>query len=254
MPNPRPEFLGLSFDAVSIQSALAEVMRLAHGERFTLVVTPNVDHIVRLHRLQEAGANIETENLFAAYNAARLCLCDSRVLAGLARLSGIALPVVTGSDLTAALLTGPLDGIATVALVGGTQSQFDWLSQRHPTISWSQHIPPMGLRHNAAAQRNAVRFIVETRADIVLLAIGSPQSELVGQQALVSSGARGVGLCIGASVEFITGEKRRAPPVIGKLGLEWAFRLLTEPRRLWRRYLVDGPMIFPIWIGWRRNL
>jgi UDP-N-acetyl-D-mannosaminuronic acid transferase (WecB/TagA/CpsF family) len=63
-------------------------------------------------------------------------------------------------------------------------------------------------------------------------------------------GATGVGLCIGASLEFLTGAKRRAPLWLQRLGLEWLFRLLTEPRRLWRRYLVEGPRIFVLWWRW----
>jgi exopolysaccharide biosynthesis WecB/TagA/CpsF family protein len=62
-----------------------------------------------------------------------------------------------------------------------------------------------------------------------------------------------VALCIGASIEFLSGARRRAPRWMQRAGLEWAFRLLSEPRRLWRRYIVEGPRIFVIWYRWRRT-
>jgi exopolysaccharide biosynthesis WecB/TagA/CpsF family protein len=59
---------------------------------------------------------------------------------------------------------------------------------------------------------------------------------------------------VGASLEFLAGEKRRAPRLVQAASMEWAFRLLSEPGRLWRRYLVEGPAIFRIWLDWRRSL
>ncbi|MBS0481121.1 MAG: WecB/TagA/CpsF family glycosyltransferase [Proteobacteria bacterium] len=249
MPGQRSEFLGIEFDLIPAEAVPGVVLGLARTEHFSLVVTPNVDHVVRLHQAAPSAAR---DALWAAYRSARLCLCDSRILARLARLGGVRLPVVTGSDLTAALLASPLEGIRSIALIGGTQRQCEWLAERHPQITWLHHVPPMGLRTNAAAQQEVADFVVTGGADIVLLAIGSPQSEIVAGLVSARKEARGVALCIGASVEFVTGEKRRAPPILGRLGLEWAFRLASEPGRLWRRYLVDGPRIFPIWLAWYR--
>jgi len=60
-----------------------------------------------------------------------------------------------------------------------------------------------------------------------------------------------VGLCVGASLAFLTGQLRRAPRAMQVLHLEWLFRLLSEPRRLWRRYVLKGPRIFHIWWKYR---
>jgi N-acetylglucosaminyldiphosphoundecaprenol N-acetyl-beta-D-mannosaminyltransferase len=57
-------------------------------------------------------------------------------------------------------------------------------------------------------------------------------------------GTVGAGLCIGASLDFITGRERRAPRLVQRLSLEWAYRLAVDPRRMWRRYLVEGPRVF----------
>ena len=83
----------------------------------------------------------------------------------------------------------------------------------------------------------------------MLLAIGSPQQELFAQALLRRGRCWGVALCIGAGLEFLVGARRRAPVPVQRLGLEWAYRLLSEPRRMWRRYLVDGPRILPLFLA-----
>ena len=76
------------------------------------------------------------------------------------------------------------------------------------------------------------------------LAIGSPQQEIIAQKLKGRGVARGLALCIGASIDFITGAEKRAPLWIRKSGFEWVFRLVQNPRRLAKRYLVRGPRIF----------
>jgi UDP-N-acetyl-D-mannosaminuronic acid transferase (WecB/TagA/CpsF family) len=76
------------------------------------------------------------------------------------------------------------------------------------------------------------------------LAIGSPQQEIIAQKLKGRGVARGLALCIGASIDFITGVERRAPLWMQQSGLEWLFRLAQNPRRLAKRYLVRGPGIF----------
>lgn len=243
------EFLGERFAVLDLPGALEWVLRHARSPAFAYLATPNVDHVVRLHR---PPAGLDPAVLRSAYDDADLLLCDSRILALLARRSGLALPVVPGSDLTAALLSAPLAPDTRIALVGGTEAQRAWLAAARPEAQVFHHQPPMGLRTNDAAQLAAARFIEEARPHLTLLTVGAPQSEIVALLVKARGRAGGVALCVGASLEFLTGEKRRAPRAIQALHLEWAFRLASEPRRLWRRYLVEGPAIFGIWRRWER--
>ena len=89
----RIEFLGVEFDQLSEQQVIDRLALVTPETPFAYIATPNVDHIVRL-----ASDGTEAD-VGAAYARASLCVCDSRVLALLARLHGIRLPVVTGSDL-----------------------------------------------------------------------------------------------------------------------------------------------------------
>jgi N-acetylglucosaminyldiphosphoundecaprenol N-acetyl-beta-D-mannosaminyltransferase len=77
-------------------------------------------------------------------------------------------------------------------------------------------------------------------AQLVWLGLGSPKQDRVAER-LCELAAAPVLLCVGAAFDFVSGAKRRAPSWMQRAGLEWLYRLVAEPRRLWRRYLVDGP-------------
>ena len=239
---PRQNFLGVEFDVAREAEVLAAVRRAADSDHFRFLVTPNVDHVVRLDRNNPADAAA-----LKAYRQAWLTVCDSRIIGGLAKLSGVDLPVVPGSDLTARLLQDERFAGLHCLMVGGTPATIATLRGKFPGLRWSHHRPGPDVLRDHTAQTGIVQAVCEARADIVFMAFGFPQSELVCQIIAASGQGRGVALCIGASLEFLTGEKTRAPRLMQQLRLEWLFRLVSEPRRLWRRYLVVGPRIFLIW-------
>ena len=241
----RTSFLDLDFDALDESGAVETVLSLAQGDRFAYVVTPNVDHLVRLQRRKDDAA------LWSAYRSATLCLCDSRILLALARRSQLELSLVTGSDLTARLLGGA--GLQSAAVIGSDARLLRDLAANYPHVRFFHHLAPNGILHNVQAQLDIVRFVESCAAGVQFFAIGSPQSELICALIRQRGKAAGVGLCIGASLEFLTGAKLRAPRWMQRVGLEWLFRLANEPARLWRRYLLEGPTIFRIWWRWRVN-
>jgi exopolysaccharide biosynthesis WecB/TagA/CpsF family protein len=244
----RVDFLGLRFDRLDQDATLQVVTQAAGQDRFTYVVTPNVDHVVGLSRA-EAGDSVTR----AAYEGADLVLCDSRILQMLANFSDIGLPLVTGSDLTIRLLGAINQPGTIVAVIGGDADLIEALARLYPGIDWRHHMPPMGVRRDPLARLAIAEFVESAGAHYVLLAIGAPQSEIVCAEIAARGRVKGVALCIGASLEFVTGVKRRAPAAMQALRLEWLFRLLSEPRRLWRRYLVEGPKIVSIWLRWRAS-
>src|SRR5262249_4961555 len=78
------------------------------------------------------------------------------------------------------------------------------------------------------------------------IAVGCPQQELVAHRLKVRGRASGLALCIGASINFLTGTERRAPRWMQHIGMEWLYRALRDPVRLGRRYFARGPYIFPL--------
>lgn len=242
MRTDRVEFLGVDFDRLSEQDVVDRLRRVTAETPFGYIATPNVDHVVRL-----ADEGTEAD-IRAAYAKAALCVCDSRILARLARFRRIDLPVVTGSDLTADLLDKVVNPGDRLAVIGGNPDVVKRLSKRYPQAVFVHHEPPMGLRRDVAAQTAAADFIAKAKCRFTFLAVGSPQQELIAARV---TGGTGFGLCIGAALEFLTGDQVRAPVVLRKSGMEWAHRLASNPRRLWRRYLIEGPKVFLLAWRWK---
>jgi exopolysaccharide biosynthesis WecB/TagA/CpsF family protein len=206
-------------------------------DRFGYVVTPNVDHLIRYY---------EDPTFRAQYRAADFILMDSRFAANLVRLlKGVRLPVCTGSDLTAHLLAKVVQPADRIVVIGGNEAQAQQIAAKYGLTNLRHHNPPMGFINDPAAVEACLEFIERASPfRFCFLAVGSPQQEAIAQALRARGAARGLALCIGASLNFITGHEKRAPLWMQRLALEWLFRLLQNPKRLARRYLVRGPRIF----------
>jgi exopolysaccharide biosynthesis WecB/TagA/CpsF family protein len=107
------------------------------------------------------------------------------------------------------------------------------------------HNPPLGFIDDPTELERCLRFIEESSPfRFCFLAVGSPQQEQVAWLLKVRGRASGLALCIGGAINFLTGVERRAPQWMQRCGLEWAHRLLLNPKRMIGRYLLRGPRIF----------
>lgn len=221
--------------------ALEEFLPLAahYGqESYAYVVTPNVDHVIRYH----------DDPVFRdTYDRADYVLLDSRFLAAILRLAKRVRPrVCPGSDLTAHLL--PL--IArddTIVLIGASDAQCGALAHRYGLAGIRHYNPPMGFINQPDEVQRCLRFVeAHSPFRFCFLAVGSPQQEMLALELKRRGIARGLVLCIGASINFLTGAERRAPRWLQRLCLEWLYRLLQDPRRMARRYLLRGPRVFAL--------
>lgn len=230
--------LGMAFADLGPQGAAAAIAARPDGAPFGYVVTPNADHLVRLSR-DPALAEI--------YRQAWLRLLDSRVVAAMARGCGMLTPrVATGSDLTALLLARHIHPGEQITIVGLAPAWLAQLVARYRLAPPFHHNPPMAFDADAAAFRTAVEFIVTHPARLIFLAVGSPRQERLAAAVAATGRATGTALCIGASLLFLAGAERRAPGWMQRDGLEWAYRLAQDPRRLAGRYLLDSPRIVPL--------
>ncbi|AOR77925.1 WecB/TagA/CpsF family glycosyltransferase [Novosphingobium resinovorum] len=239
------EFLDIDFTPIDLPTAMDAVCKRPPTAPFTYIVTPNVDHVVRLLRRRS--------DLWPAYRDAWMTLCDSRILARLARGDGRELPVVTGSDLTLRLFEQGIAPDDAVAILGGSEATVARIKDLYGLRNVRYYNPPMGFIKDPRETARAVRFLVEAKARYSFLAVGSPQQEIIARRVSKARGGQGIGFCIGASLEFLSGEQERAPVVIQQMSMEWAFRLCSNPQRLWRRYLIEGPQIFRIHQMWRSS-
>jgi N-acetylglucosaminyldiphosphoundecaprenol N-acetyl-beta-D-mannosaminyltransferase len=236
-------FLNSAFDRIGLDTALERIGGRNPDNSFAFVVTPNVDHLVRL----------ETDTLLATlYAQAWLTVCDSRILELIGRMSGEQIEIAPGSDLTAKLFDTRIDPTQPLTIIGGDSKVVAAVTERYGLQDVRWHEPPMGLRSKPEAVAECARFVAENKSRFVFICVGSPQQEMIAEACLDRGDCTGIGLCVGASLDFLGGKAQRAPLWIQKTRMEWLHRLLQEPQRMWRRYLVDGPKVFMLWHRWRK--
>ncbi len=221
-------------DALTMQDALAKIEALVEQRHGGYVVTPNVDHVVLAER---------DPSLRMAYEHAALSLVDGMPLVWLSRALGTPLPErVCGADLIVPLMQMAAQYGWGVYLFGGAEGvgvrAAARLVREAPGLAVvGVDAPPYGFEYDPQQSAAALAKIQNTGAEIVLFGLGCPKQERLmcaWREQLMPA----VLLGIGAGLDFLAGSVRRAPAWMGRLGLEWAFRLLQEPRRLAHRYLV----------------
>jgi len=227
--------MGLRFADLTLDGALRWLTARPATTPFGYIVTPNSDHLVRMER---------QPRLRAIYDEAELRLLDSRVVSRAARLMGLPAPaVVPGSDLTATLVCEVIEPGELVTIIGMADEAVAVLAERCGLRRIAHYNPPMGFDESPAEMLRAVRFVEDNPARFTFLAVGEPRQCLVAHAIKQRGKAQGIGLCIGASLLFLSGHERRAPLPVQRAGLEWAWRLGHNPRRLARRYLLDSPKV-----------
>lgn len=229
-------FLGLDFLTASPQEW--RDMLLTSGDAgFRVLVTPNVDHIVQLSKRPE---------LVPIYEAADWRMCDSRIIERLGRMSGIELRCYPGADLVRDLLDDPRSQHLRIAVVGPAPDHFALLRERYPHHDLVLVEAPF-MAPGSPEWEATLRATETTGADLTLLCISFPKQEIFARDLKARGVARGAAIAAGASIDFLTGHQKRAPEIFRRIGMEWLYRLLSQPGRLWKRYLVDGPRIFLIY-------
>ena len=229
------EFMGLTFDCGSPERWLDEVLFAARDGPFRYVVTPNADHMVRY---LEGG--IEKH----VYEAAQYHVCDSRILNLLAKRVGKDLQPFPGSDLVRTVLEAQEARSLRIAIVGPGEADIAALRARFPELALD-HIPSAArMDPGDPAWVSCHEALMVAEFDLLLICLGFPKQEYMAHGLMQAGKAHGLGLCIGASIDFLTGKQKRAPVWMQGMHLEWLHRLGSQPRRLGRRYLVDGPRIF----------
>ena len=233
---PTVDLMGVELHAITESQAVQHIVAELDAGRGGMLVTPNLDH---LHR--------STKDLsFAALVAeADLVVADGMPLVWAAKVQDTPLPArVAGSDLIWSLSELAARRGKSIFLLGGSPGTADAaarvLGEKHPELKVAgTYCPPIGFDRDEQEVTNVARIVAEARPDIVFVALGSPKQERLIcriRQWLPHAWYLGVGI----SFSFVCGEVKRAPRWMQKSGLEWLHRLLQEPKRLFRRYIVVG--------------
>ena len=210
-------------------------------ERLLACGRSHVVHFLPAHPLVVARRDPEYRALL---NGGDLNLVDGASVALALRLYGRRAPRTTGSGALELLSSWGVQAGVRHYLYGGTPEAVEGLCRRleqeHPGIEIvGAESPPF--REPSAGDLAAARDRMRAAgAQLAWIGLGSPKQDRVAGR-LCELGAAPVLLCVGAAFDFVSGEKRRAPQWMQRAGLEWLHRLLSEPRRLWRRYLLGNP-------------
>jgi exopolysaccharide biosynthesis WecB/TagA/CpsF family protein len=229
---PRVAVSGVGIDALTVEQA-KRALRDACVERPDPplnIATVNLDLI--------ALANVD-RGYATVLERSGLRLADGAGVIWLGRLRGNPIPErVTGSDLTEWLVDGGLPGVR-LYLFGSTHDVHEQVRARaaaHGAVVVGGACPPRSAVDPPEASTALIEDIRASNADVLLVALGAPLQERWIDRWRDHLNVAAV-MGVGGSLDYLGGAQRRAPESWQRLGMEWVFRLLQDPRRLWRRYL-----------------
>ena len=239
----RIELFGVQIDPLRMDEAVGQVLSWSRGDevRCRFVVTPNVDHVVMLQH---------HEGLRAAYRDAGLVLVDGAPVLWSARLLKRPVPErVAGSDLVPSLFAAarddePLKAYLLGAGPGVAERAAIKIERQWPGVKVvGTYSPPLGFERDDGENAAIMARIAGAKPDVLVVGLGAPKQELWVHKHREKIAAK-VALCVGATIDFLAGERSRAPRWMQRVGLEWFYRVASEPKRLAARYARDA-WIFP---------
>lgn len=246
----RQQLFGVEIDAIRMQEAVDLVFDWIENPTAVckFVVTPNVDHTVILS---------ENEELRKAYQEAGMVLADGHPVVLASKLLRKPLPErVPGSDLVPSIFEEanqrrPISTFLLGAAEGVAERAAENIHTRWPNVQVvGTYSPPLGFEKDADEEARILSLIDDHSPDVLIVGLGAPKQELWTHRHFRELNTR-VALCVGATIDFLAGEKKRAPRWVQAIGLEWLHRISTDPGRLIKRYAKDA-WIFPqlVWKEW----
>ena len=243
----RVNILGIQIDNIGMRELLDRL-----GISGGVVFTPNVDHLIKLQKNRE---------FYRVYQEADYRVCDSQLIMFASRFLGQPIgEKVSGSDLFPAFyrrygndesfkifLLGGLDGVAEKA-----RRNINAKVGRNLVVD--TYCPPFGFEHDPVECRKITQMINNSGANVLAIGVGAPKQEKWICQYRTRLKKVKVFMAIGATIDFEAGNMKRAPVWMSSAGLEWLYRLASEPGRLWRRYLVEDLAFFVLILRQKLNL
>jgi N-acetylglucosaminyldiphosphoundecaprenol N-acetyl-beta-D-mannosaminyltransferase len=233
-PTERIGLFGIEIDCVRLDDAVRRIIEMARKPgRCRFVVTPNLDHSMQLQK---------NEALRRAYADAALVIADGWPVVLASHLFRSPLPGrVTGSDLVPALLSAastrePMRLFLLGAAPGVADRAALNIERRFPGVHVvGTRSPDFGFERSAEENAKILAHLDDAKADVLVVGFGAPKQELWVHAHRDRISAK-VALCVGATIDFLAGERSRAPEWMQRAGAEWIHRMMSEPRRLAPRY------------------
>ena len=210
-----------------------------------VVFTPNLDHLSKLQSDPE---------FYQVYRSATYRVCDSQVLMYAAKLMGQPLQEkISGSDLLPAFCEYYRDDPEiTIFLLGGMPGVAEQARERinqkvGREMVVATYSPPYGFEKDDSECEKIIELVNRSGATTLAVGLGAPKQEQWIARYKLRFDTVKIFLAVGAALDFEAGNRSRSPQWMSKMGLEWTYRLALEPKRLWKRYLVDDlPVVWQL--------
>lgn len=231
----RMKFMNTEIDNLTMDEALRRIDELIQEDRCAYVVTPNVDHIVKLEHDKE---------LHKAYKHADLILTDGKPLIWISRLYGTPIKQkLSGSDLFPRVCELAAEKGYRVFFLGAAEGVAEKAAQnlikQFPKLKIvGTYSPSIGFEKDTNELEYMINLVKSVSPQVLIVGLGCPKQELF----IYNYRERlevPISLGLGAVLDFASENVRRAPKWMSDYGLEWFFRLIHEPRRMAKRYLID---------------
>ncbi len=239
--------LNISIDNLSMSDLIKKL-----GDSGGSVFTPNVDHLMKLQN---------DRGFFRIYSNAEYRVCDSKILMLAAKFIGQPIQEkISGSDLLPAFYEYyKEDKNIKIFLLGGPEGVADLASKKinakvNRQIVVDSYSPPFGFEKDEAECQKIVNLINDSGATVLAVGLGAPKQEKWIYEHKNKLKNVTVFLAIGATIEFEAGYRRRSPRWMSEVGLEWLYRLISEPKRLSKRYLIESLPFFWLLLQQKLNI
>ena len=236
------KFMNTYIDNVTENEAIKHIEYCIENKKIGHIITPNVDQIVR----------IESDEYFKEIcDNAELLLVDGHPLMWIAKYYKRPFKEkICGSDLVLKLCRLAVKKNYSVFLLGAAegvaQRAADNLQKSYPGIKIAgTYSPPFGFEKDESELIKIDDMLLESKADLLFVGMGVPKQDIFIYENMHKYKIP-MSFSIGASIDFIAGEQKRAPKWINKVGFEWFYRFLQEPKRMFRRYFVNDMKIIKL--------
>lgn len=238
----RIKFMNTDIDNLTMAETLNEIDKLIQKKNCSYVVTPNVDHIVRLEK---------DEELQKVYKNASLILTDGKPLIWISKWYKTPIKEkISGSDLFPRVCQLAANKNYKMYLLGAAEGVADTaaknLMKKYPGLNVvGTYSPPFGFEKNEQEMNKIKTQIQAVHPDILIVGLGCPKQEKFMYYHCKELGVP-ISFGLGASIDFEAGNIKRAPKWMSNHGLEWLYRFSKEPKRLFKRYFVDDLKIIQV--------
>lgn len=246
----RIQFLNTQIDNLTVAEAKNVVDKLVQMKGYHYVVTPNSDIVVKMQ---------EDPELKVACEKADLILTDGQILVKISKW--IKNPIkerVCMTDFVWDVCDLAVEKEYKIFLFGGKLSVLktatEKIKKKYPSIQIvDSYSPPFGFEKDIVKLEMANQRIKQSKADILIVFLGCPKQEkFIYENKNIYQVS--VSITMGGCVDFIGGNVKRAPKWMQQAGLEWFFRFLQEPRRMFKRYFIDDTRIFGLMLNHMKKI